>query len=101
MRMFDPEWIVGNRLDLAGRLQYPAFAPGVDDAVLGRLVGQESHRQFENDCIAVLARPRVLARIHETEISIGGLLEAIAGPGKWSRRHFSLHQLSPYVRARD
>src|SRR5258707_14290702 len=32
--MFQPEWVIGNRLDFVRGFQDPAFAPGVDDAVL-------------------------------------------------------------------
>src|SRR5689334_7285317 len=60
MRMFDPEGIVGDRLDLARCLQYPAFAPGIDDAMVAGSVGQESQWQFEDDCMAILTRPRIL-----------------------------------------
>src|ERR1700751_6297767 len=100
MRMLDPEGIVGDRLDLARCLQHPAFAPGVDDTVLAGFVGQERQWQFENDRIAILARPRILARIHEAEIAVFVLFEAIAVPGQRSWWHLSLEPMSPIGLAR-
>src|SRR5689334_17946145 len=100
MRMFDPEGIVGDGLDLARCLQYPAFAPGIDDAVVAGSVGQESQWQFEDDCIAILTRPRILPGVHETEIAVFVLFEAIAGPGQRSERYLSLDPMAPVGLAR-
>src|SRR5580693_8436143 len=100
MRMFDPEGIVGNSVDLARGLQHPAFAPGIDNTVVIGSVGQESQWQFENDRIAILTSPRVLARIHETKISVGVLLEAVAVPGERSWRQLSLDPMAPFRLAR-
>src|SRR5260370_42615183 len=100
MRMFDPERIVGDRLDLARRLQYPAFAPGIDDAMVAGPVGQERQWQFEDDRIAVLARPRVLPGAHKPEIAVFVLFEAIAVPRQRSRRQLPLDALTPIGLAR-
>src|SRR5260370_20682852 len=100
MRMFDPERIVGDRLDLARRLQYPAFAPGIDDAMVAGPVGQERQWQFEDDRIAVLARPRVLAGVNKPEIDVFVLFEAIAFPRQRSRRQLPLDAVTPIGLAR-
>src|ERR1700720_631903 len=100
MRMFDPERIVRNRLDLVRCLQHPAFAPGIDDAAVAGSVGQECQWQFENDRIAILAGPRVLARVDETKVAVSVLFEAIAGPGQRAWRQLSLDAMAPFGLAR-
>src|SRR5258706_8818413 len=61
--MFQPEWVIGNRLDFVRSFQDPAFTPGVDDAVLRGGLSDERQRNFENDGVNILARLAIYAAI--------------------------------------
>src|SRR5271166_4163191 len=95
MRVLDPQRIVGDRLDFMRCLQYPAPAPGIDDAMLVGRSRQEGQRQFQDNRMAILYRPRVLARKDKPEIAVLVLLKAIAFPGQRARRQLLPQAVAP------
>ena len=93
-RVLDPERLVGDRLDFVRGLEHPALAPGVDDAVIVRRVGDEGERNLEDDRVDVLAGLRVLAGVDEAVIAVVVLLELVAGPGPRAGRQVELHAVA-------
>src|SRR5436305_214212 len=87
--------MIGNRFDLIGGLQHPAFAPAVDDAVIGGSVGEKRQRDLEDDGVDVAPGLRVFAAIYETVIALLVLFEFVAVPGQRAGGQVLLHAVSP------
>src|SRR5260370_13619985 len=84
-RMLDPQRVVRDRFDLMGGLRHPALTPDVDNPVLRRRPGDERKGDSKDDRVAVLARPCVLACVHESEVAVRILPKAVSAPspGTW------------------
>jgi len=80
--MFQPEWVIRNGLDFVRRFQDPAFAPCIDEAVLGGRPGNKRQRNFENDGVDILACLTIYAAVHEAEVTVFIFAELIAVPGQ-------------------
>src|ERR1044072_4621002 len=88
-RMFEPERVIGNRLDLFSRFQHPALAPGVYDAVVIGCIREERERDFENDRVDIYSGLAVSATIDKAEVTVGVFEELIAVPGERAGRELA------------
>src|SRR6266702_4057679 len=78
--VLQPERVIRDRLDFVSGFQNPTFAPGVDDSIGRRRLGNEVEGDFENDGINVPARLRVFPAIHKAEIAVLIFQEFVAIP---------------------
>src|SRR5262245_249335 len=78
--MLEPRWIIRNRFHLVSGFENPALAPGVDQAILGGVRGNERMWDLHDDRVAILLRATVPAVIDEAEIAVGVFLELVSFP---------------------
>src|SRR6185369_9859984 len=87
--MFQPEWMIGNGLDLFSGLQHPTFAPCIYDPVVIGRTRDEGQWNFENDGVDVYACLAVSPAIDKAKVTFGVFVELISAPGKWTGWEFT------------